>query len=85
MDSRRAYEHKIAAFSEIKNSVFIDPDTSLWFLAYMLDQGFSFADISEIQRNLNGIMLSQIQGAFDDNHTGFRNLATKLNGVGGTA
>ena len=75
MDSQQAYAHKIALFRKIKNSVFIDPDTSLWFIAYLLDQNFSIKQIAEIQKNLNDIMLSQIDGNINnDDHPGFNNL-----------
>lgn len=71
MDSESAYLHKISMFREIKESVFIDPDTSLWYLAYLYDKGYTMEHIKLIQTEINKLMLAQIDGDFDQNHPGF--------------
>ena len=65
MDSQTAAEMKTYMFRNIKKSVFIDPDTSLWYLAYLYDQGFSFDQIKSCQRIMNDMMLDEIDGQFD--------------------
>lgn len=64
MDNKMAYAHKIEMFKSIKNSVFIDADTSLWYIAYLYDQGFSIEKIKDIQREINEIVLAQIEGSY---------------------
>ena len=73
-----AFEHKLAMFREIKNSVFIDPDTSLCYLAYLYDQGFSMSEIDDIQSDINELMRAQLDGDFDDNHPAYGQIANKL-------
>lgn len=74
MDSNTAYQYKIDMFKEIKNSVFIDPDTSLWYLAYLYDQGFSLDSIAEIQTAINNITIDQINGNYNDDTESFERL-----------
>lgn len=78
MDSQTASQYKISLFKQIKHSTFIDPDMSLWYLAYLYDQGFSMEEVATLQRDINDVMLSQIDGKFDDNHPGFARLRQKL-------
>ena len=65
MDSQTASEMKTYMFRNVKKSIFSDPDTSLWYLAYLYDQGFSFDQIKNCQRILNEMMLDEIDGHFD--------------------
>ena len=74
MDHKTAGEKKIEMFRAIKNSVFIDPDTSLWHIAYLYDQGYSIDAISGIQEGINEVMLNQIDGVYDDAHPSFKRL-----------
>lgn len=64
MDSTVAAEMKIHMFKEVTQSIFIDPDTSLWYLAYLHDQGFSLPQIKACQRVLNAMMLDEIDNQF---------------------
>ena len=66
MNSETASEMKTYMFKNVKNSIFLDPDTSLWYLAYLYDQGLSFEQIKECQRALNDMMLDEINGKFDN-------------------
>jgi p-methyltransferase len=74
MDYKTAHQKKIDIFKAVKGSIFIDADTSLWYLAYLYDQGYTIKAISKIQREINKIMAEQIDGVFDDNHSGFKEL-----------
>jgi p-methyltransferase len=65
MDSRTAGEMKTYMFGSVKRSIFVDPDTSLWYLAYLYDQGFSLEQIKSCQRIMNDMMLDEIAGRFD--------------------
>lgn len=80
MDSKTAADMKIHMFREIKSSIFIDPDTSLWYLAYLYDQGLSIADIKACQRELNQMMLNDIDGKFDDKDSQMERLRAILKG-----
>jgi len=73
MDYMTAYNMKIKMFQLIKNSVFIDADTSLWYIAYLFDQGYSIDNISRIQKEINSIILSQYEGIYD-HHPSIENL-----------
>lgn len=66
MDSKTAAKMKNHMFKTVKNSIFIDPDTSLWYLAYLYDQGFSVENIKECQKILNSMMLDEINSKFDN-------------------
>ncbi len=66
MDSMTASAMKVRMFREVKESTFIDPDTSLWYLAYLYDQGFSMAQIKSMQQIINQMMLNEIDGDFRD-------------------
>jgi anaerobic magnesium-protoporphyrin IX monomethyl ester cyclase len=87
MDNSDISKHLVALFREIKGSVFIDPDTSLWYLAYMYDQGYEMHEIKKIQTLINEVVSSQLDGNFDDNHSAFneiQNLVLKRDLVSGT-
>jgi anaerobic magnesium-protoporphyrin IX monomethyl ester cyclase len=78
MDSEAAYDYKISIFKQIKNSVFIDPDTSMWYVAYLYDQGFSINDIKYIQGNINELMVEQLNHRFDDNHPAYGRISDRI-------
>lgn len=78
MDYNIAHRKKIEMFKTIKNSIFVDADTNLWYIAYLYDQGYSIDIISKIQREINGAMQAQIDGIYDDNHHTFKNLQNLL-------
>lgn len=83
MNSQTAAEMKTYMFRNIKKSIFIDPDTSLWYLAYLYDQGFSFDKIKACQRIMNDMMLDEIDGIFDGKELHLKKLASVL-GVSGS-
>ncbi|MCW9034201.1 MAG: radical SAM protein [Rhodospirillales bacterium] len=74
MDSDTASRLKLEMFKKIKNSTFIDPDTSLWYFAYLYDQGFETETIFQAQTQINDLMLSQLSGDFSDSHPSYDNL-----------
>jgi anaerobic magnesium-protoporphyrin IX monomethyl ester cyclase len=78
MDSATAFAHKISMFRQIKNSVFVDPDTSLWYLAYLYDQGFDMQDIAEIQGYINRLMVQQLDGHLDDTSPIYARISERL-------
>ena len=81
MNSIEASAYKMQMFRDVK-SVFIDPDTSLWYLAYLYDQGFTMAEIADFQQDINTIMRSQMDGNFNDDNPLFGQLALKLQSYG---
>lgn len=51
---------KLELFQSIGESTHIDPDTSLWYMAYLYDQGFDFAEIKRIQDEINELSKRQM-------------------------
>jgi anaerobic magnesium-protoporphyrin IX monomethyl ester cyclase len=66
MNSQVASEMKTYMFRNVKKSIFIDPDTSLWYVAYLYDQGFSLEKIKDCQKIINKMMLDELNGVFDN-------------------
>jgi p-methyltransferase len=54
---------KLDLFQSITESTHIDPDTSLWYMAYLYDQGHSFKDIEHLQVGINRLMKRQLETA----------------------
>lgn len=52
---------KLEIFQSLNESTHIDPDTSLWYMAYLYDQGHDFAEIRSVQEEINDLMKSQLQ------------------------
>ncbi|MEQ8816197.1 MAG: radical SAM protein [Thalassobaculum sp.] len=65
MTHDRAAEIKLDLFQSIGDSTHIDPDTSLWYMAYLYDQGLGFPEIRREQDEINGLMKAQLR-ALDD-------------------
>jgi len=80
MNSDTVDEYEIAMFKEIRGSVFIDADTSLWYIAYLYDQGFSIDQIASIQRGINELMVEQLEGHFNDGNPVYTRIAKILKG-----
>jgi p-methyltransferase len=78
MDSKTAAEMKTYMFRNVKEAIFLDPDTSLWYLAYLYDQGFTFDQIKSCQRIMNDMMLDEINGRFDGKEPHLARLADVL-------
>jgi anaerobic magnesium-protoporphyrin IX monomethyl ester cyclase len=66
MDSKTATQIKHQMFRQIKNSISIDPDISLWYMAYLYDQGYSFDKIATLQKDINAMMQRQMDGDFSE-------------------
>jgi len=60
MSYERAADIKIDLFQSIGNSTHVDPDTSLWHMAYLYDRGHSFAEIRALQDEINTEIKAQI-------------------------
>lgn len=78
MDSARAYQIKLDMLRQINRCVYIDADTNLWYLAYLADQGYSLDHIAALQREVNAIMVDQINHKIDDHHPAYERLKTLL-------
>lgn len=61
MDSAQATQVKLDIFRELGGSTHVDPDTSLWYMAYLYDQGLDFPAIRSLQDEINGLMRRQLQ------------------------
>ena len=75
MNSEKANQIKIDMFLRITQSLFVDPDTSVWYLAYLFDQGYSMKKIVEIQKHFNCIMKDQLTIGINDQHHSFNRLS----------
>ena len=61
MTHEAASQIKLDLFRSIDGSTHIDPDTSLWYMAYLYDQGYSFEDIERMQAGINDLMKRQLE------------------------
>ena len=71
----------IQMFKKIKSSVFIDADTSLWYIAYLYDQGYSINEIISLQKEINSVVHDQIEGKYSDDHPSFNRIQNLLDVV----
>ncbi|MGE5270207.1 MAG: radical SAM protein [Thiohalocapsa sp.] len=63
MTHEEAARIKLDIFQAIGGSTHIDPDTSLWYLAYLYDQGYDFAEVDRLQRDINALTKAQLASA----------------------
>ncbi len=63
MDHVEASRIKLELFQSIEGSTHIDPDTSLWYMAYLYDQGHDFPEIRRMQTEINDRMKAQLRPA----------------------
>ncbi len=56
MSYAQATDYKLRMFLTIKNSVHIDPDSSLWHLAHLHDLGYSRKEILDYQLEINELI-----------------------------
>lgn len=63
MTHEEAAQIKLDIFQSVGESTHIDPDTSLWYLAYLYDQGYEFRDIERVQREINALTKRQLASA----------------------
>jgi p-methyltransferase len=60
MNYEQATRIKLDMFQGIKGSTHVDPDTSLWHMAYLYDQGYDFARIRREQDEINALIKRQL-------------------------
>lgn len=63
MNHEDAARIKLDLFRSIDTSTNIDPDTSLWYMAYLYDQGYDFKAIERVQAEINDLMKRQLDTA----------------------
>ncbi|HEY3909058.1 MAG TPA: radical SAM protein [Stellaceae bacterium] len=63
MTHEEAAEIKLDIFRSVAGSTHIDPDTSLWYMVYLYDQGYDFADIERLQGEINDLTKRQLAAA----------------------
>jgi p-methyltransferase len=78
MNHERAARVKLEMFSEIRDSVLVDADTSLWHMAYLYDQGYGFDDIRRSQVEINDLMKRQLTAARTGERAGSAATAVSL-------
>ncbi|MCX5849040.1 MAG: radical SAM protein [Deltaproteobacteria bacterium] len=78
MSYQLASQKKSEIFLNIKDCIFIDPDTSLWAVAYLFDQGFSFEKIKLLQKEINQIMYEQMKNNFSEDLPAYQNIKLLL-------
>ena len=60
MNHEDAARIKLEIFQSVTKSTHIDPDTSLWYMAYLYDQGYDFNSINRQQTEINDLMKRQL-------------------------
>jgi anaerobic magnesium-protoporphyrin IX monomethyl ester cyclase len=60
MNHEDAARIKLDIFQSVTGSTHIDPDTSLWYMAYLYDQGRDFPAIERQQAEINNLMKRQL-------------------------
>ena len=60
MDWEEASEHVNRLFLEIKNSTFVNPDYTLWEIAYLRAKGMTLDEIKEYREEINQMTRSQM-------------------------
>jgi anaerobic magnesium-protoporphyrin IX monomethyl ester cyclase len=78
MDSQEASRQKGLIYRAVKNSVYVDADTGLWYLAYLRDRGFSWEAIRAMQGVLNKMMSRDDQGRYLEKDDLFAELKATL-------
>ncbi|MGH7114639.1 MAG: radical SAM protein [Stellaceae bacterium] len=63
MTHEEAAQIKLDIFRSVGTSTHIDPDTSLWYMVYLYDQGYDFAEIERLQGEINGLTKRQLTAA----------------------
>lgn len=61
MNYEEATRIKLDMFLQIDSSTHVDPDTSLWHMAYLYDQGHDFRRIKREQDEINVLIKQQLQ------------------------
>lgn len=61
MNYEQATRIKLDMFLEIDSSTHVDPDTSLWHMAYLYDQGYDFGRIKRAQDEINALVKRQLR------------------------
>jgi anaerobic magnesium-protoporphyrin IX monomethyl ester cyclase len=60
MNHEQATRIKLDMFLQIDSSTHVDPDTSLWHMAYLYDQGYDFGRIKRTQDEINALVKQQL-------------------------
>ncbi|MBF0595420.1 MAG: radical SAM protein, partial [Candidatus Omnitrophica bacterium] len=72
---------KIALFKQITSAVAVDPDTSMWHIAYLNDRGYSMAQVKQVQRAINALIVEQLEGKFREDSPYFAELSRMVKSV----
>jgi anaerobic magnesium-protoporphyrin IX monomethyl ester cyclase len=78
MDSQEASRQKSLIYKTVKNSVYVDSDTGLWYLAYLRDRGFTWPVIRDMQVVLNKMMTRDEDGRYSEKEDLFEELKSAL-------
>lgn len=60
MNHAEAFAHINHLFSHIKNSTFVNPDYTLWEIAYLRSKNLSLAEIVKYRKDINDLTLAQM-------------------------
>ena len=61
MSYEEATRIKLDIFQTLGESTHVDPDTSLWYMAYLYDQGHELKEIRSMQEGINDLMKNQLR------------------------
>ena len=74
MNSQDASKIKLEIFEDIKNCVYLDSDSGLWYLTYLRDQNFDWNTI----RNLQNIIIEMLKRDNNNQYSSKDDLFNKL-------
>jgi hypothetical protein len=66
MTSALASEIKVEMLKRVRNSIYRDADTSLWYIACLRDQGLALEQVKSEQRLVNEMMARDNDSHFDE-------------------
>lgn len=61
MDSAEAIEHVNRLFLTVNGSVWVNPDYTLWEIAYLLSKGMTLAEVDDYRRRINAMTADQME------------------------
>jgi anaerobic magnesium-protoporphyrin IX monomethyl ester cyclase len=81
MTSDEAYNLSLEMFDTIKNPIYVDADTSLWYIAYLRDRGFSMEQIRKSQMLMNAMMKQDNNADFYSKDQLMQQLSTVVSSI----
>lgn len=69
MDSNQAAAHKRDIIKTITNSIYIDPDMTIWQIGYLLGKGISLEDVKKIHKITDQMLILDLKNFSNNNNS----------------